>query len=233
MSLPPIIINFKTYESALGHNAVSIAKVIQGASKEAGVEVALAVGALELVAISAAVDLPVYAQHVDGVDVGSHTGDILPKAVQLVGGKGSLINHSEDPMTMEEIKAAVQECSKYGLVSVVCAPDAKTAAEVAVFKPSAIAVEPPELIGTGISISTAQPELITQTVQAVHAIDQDIIVYCGAGVVTRQDVIRALALGAHGVLLASGVMKVDDPAAIVANLCEGVKSLSDSDKSAI
>ena len=81
-----------------------------------------------------------------------------------------------------------------------------------------IAVEPPGLIGGDVSVTTADPAIVSGTVDAVIAVDPEIAVYCGAGVKTGDDVRTAMDLGAHGVLLASGVVKAKDPEAVLRDL---------------
>jgi triosephosphate isomerase len=80
-------------------------------------------------------------------------------------------------------------------------------------KPDYIAVEPRELIGGKISVSQARPELISDTVKAVKT-----KVLCGAGINTRQDVKKALKLGAKGVLVASAVAKSKNPGKVLKEL---------------
>ena len=81
----------------------------------------------------------------------------------------------------------------------------------ATFNPDYIAIEPPELIGTGIPVSQAQPEVVEDTVSEVKAINSDIKVLCGAGITTGDDMKAAMDLGADGVLLASGIIKAESP----------------------
>jgi triosephosphate isomerase len=81
-----------------------------------------------------------------------------------------------------------------------------------------IAGEPPELIGGDISVTSADPGIVKDTVSAVEAVDANIPVLCGAGVKTGEDVRAALELGAKGVLLASGVVKASDPEAVLRDL---------------
>ena len=73
--------------------------------------------------------------------------------------------------------------------------------------PDMIAIEPPELIGSGIPVSKANPEVVEGTVREVRKINKDVIILCGAGISKGEDVKSALELGASGVLLASGVVK--------------------------
>ena len=51
--------------------------------------------------------IPIFAQHVDGVNYGSHTGSILPEAVRYSGAVGTLVNHAECQMSWEEIEKTI------------------------------------------------------------------------------------------------------------------------------
>ncbi len=73
--------------------------------------------------------------------------------------------------------------------------------------PTYIAIEPPELIGTGRAISNERPELITKSLLAVKKARNSTKLLCGAGIVTSDDVERAIELGSHGILVASGIVK--------------------------
>ncbi len=86
--------------------------------------------------------------------------------------------------------------------------------------PSAIAVEPPELIGTGISVTQAQPEVISGTVDQIRVVNKDVTILCGAGISTGDDVVASIRLGAQGVLLASAVAKSDKPGDVLRGLVE-------------
>jgi len=81
-----------------------------------------------------------------------------------------------------------------------------------------VAVEPPELIGGDISVATADPDIVTDAVDAAGAVNDDVDVFCGAGISTGDDVVTAGELGAEGILLASGVAKADDPRAALEDL---------------
>ena len=85
-----------------------------------------------------------------------------------------------------------------------------------------IAVEPPQLIGGDISVTTADPSIVSDSVEIVKKIDSGIEVLCGAGVKNGADVAAALDLGASGVLLASGVTKANDPKAVLNDLVSSI-----------
>lgn len=215
---PVIVVNFKTYEQSVDRNALSLAKKCEEVSED----IILCVDALDLKEIVKEVKNPVFAQHVDGFDFGSHTGKILPEMVRDAGGKGSLINHSEDRYSLDQLEEAIKDCKKEGIFTLVCAQNETEASLIAELSPDAIAVEPPELIGGDISVTTADPEIVRSTVKAVQKVNPQIPVLCGAGVKTKEDVAQAIALGAKGVLLASGVTKAEHPEQVLQDLKEGL-----------
>jgi len=197
-----LVINFKSYEQGF-KQAETIAKA---AAKYNAVVCPPFTLLRELSTLATT-----FSQHVDPYEYGAHTGSIIPVELASIGVKGCLINHSERRVSKDHIEKSVTLCKKYGLTTIVCAKDDKEAAEYAKFGPDYIAVEPPELIGGNVSVSSARPELISDTVNAVHDVNGQIKVLCGAGVKTGEDVRKALELGACGVLVASGIVKADNP----------------------
>ena len=116
---------------------------------------------------------------------------------------------------MGQLDGRIQTCA--------CAADEAEAKALAGLAPAMIAVEPPELIGGDVSVTSADPGIVQDTVRLVKDINADIMVLCGAGVKTGEDVNAALRLGAEGVLLASGVTKASDPAAVLQDLVDGAR----------
>ncbi|MBW2990970.1 triose-phosphate isomerase [Candidatus Woesearchaeota archaeon] len=207
---PIIIINFKTYEQSIGENAVKLAKICEKVAFDTHTDIRVAVGATDIDDVAEAVGIPVYAEHVDSYLPGKHTGSVLPEMVKTAGASGTLINHSEHHMPIKHVEETVKRASKAHLVTVVCAAAPEVAEEIAKFKPDFIAVEPPELIGGDVSVSTAKPEIITQSIEMVKK-KHRVKLLVGAGIKTREDVVKALELGADGVLIASGIDKAKDP----------------------
>lgn len=207
---PIIILNYKTYAESTGKNAVTLSQYVQEASDETGVNMAIAPQAVDLYPIIEAVDIPVYSQHMDNITPGGHTGSTLPEALKETGITGTLINHSEQRLTLADIDAIVEKSKQLNLTSVLCTNNVKTSAAAASFNSDYIAIEPPELIGTGIPVSKASPEVVEKTVEEIHKINNNIPVLCGAGISTGEDMKAALELGAEGVLLASGIIKADN-----------------------
>ncbi|MDO8627240.1 MAG: triose-phosphate isomerase, partial [Candidatus Diapherotrites archaeon] len=81
------------------------------------------------------------------------------------------------------------------------------AKKYAKLNPDYIAIEPPELIGSGKAVSKEKPELITKSADAVNSAKNKTKLLCGAGIVSGQDVAKALELGSKGILVASGIIK--------------------------
>jgi len=217
MNTPLVLVNFKTYESAIGTRAVELAKLHEQIAHETGATIAVAVGALDIAAVAAAVDIPVFAQHADAAELGSYTGQIAPAALRAAGAVGTLLNHSEHRMS-ERVAAAHAAAKEVGLTTVICVEDAVEAAQFVELQPDFIAVEPPELIGGDISITSANPDIIRQAKAQIG----ETALLVGAGVKTGADVRTAIELGAAGVLLASGVTKAADPAVVLRDLANGL-----------
>lgn len=221
MKFPTIIVNLKAYPQALGEDSVEVSRDIAKVGDEKDVGVGVSPQYADLYRLTTEVDVPVFAQHVDPLEPGRGTGSLLPEAAKKAGADGSLVNHSERRLELDEIGSIVERLDKIGLTSVVCAEDVETSREVAKFGPDMVAVEPPELIGTGRSVSKVKPDIVEETVEAVHDVDSEVDVLCGAGVSIGEDVKIALELGARGVLIASAVVKSDNPEEKMRDLAAG------------
>ncbi len=217
MELPTIIVNFKIYEQASGDSAVELARVHEKVAKETGKSIGVAVSPLDLLKVTEAVDIPVFAQHVDPVGFGSGTGKISPQMVKDCGAFGTLLNHAEFQVGDDVLKKSIEMAKDAGLYVVACANTPEAAGKILEFGPDLIAVEPPEMIGGDLSVSKAEPAIIEN---AVGKCGDKILV--GAGIKDGEDVRIALALGAKGVLLASGVTKAADPYAVLMDLASGL-----------
>ncbi len=220
--LPIIIVNLKTYEQGYGADGFELCKIMEEISLEHNVNLAAAVSAIDLIDYSDNLKIPIFAQHVDGVTYGSNTGSILPEAVKYSGAVGTLVNHAECQMSWEEIEKTINRCKELGLSTVLCTADLESSEKGSHLNPDMIAVEPPELIGGDISVSTAKPEIISDTVEIVKEINSEISVLCGAGVKNQEDVSKAITLGSEGILLASGVVKSSEPRKVLLDLIKGL-----------
>ncbi|MDD5171531.1 MAG: triose-phosphate isomerase [Candidatus ainarchaeum sp.] len=211
-----IVLNLKTYDLTIAKPLLFV-DVAKEVVDETGLRIVVATPAPYLHQ-SAERFSGIFAQHADPEPAGAYTGSISAEMLKSLKVKGSLINHSEKKVAHKKIKATVDSLHMHGLESLVCAASTKEAVEIAAYMPTYIAVEPPELIGSGVSVSKSKPEIVINSVKAVKEVNQKIKVLCGAGVSNKEDVKKAMELGSEGVLLASAFVKAKDPKAFLREL---------------
>ena len=219
---PIIIVNFKTYIEATGKRGVELAKVADKVSMDSGVTIAVAPQFTDLKSVVEEVEVPVLSQHVDPIKPGAYTGHVLADAVKAAGASGTLINHSERRIKITEIEEILSLARTTDLVSLVCTDTPGVSAAVASLMPDMIAIEPPDLIGTGIAVSKARPELITDSIKRIRLVNASAEVLCGAGVSSAEDVGKALQLGTRGVLVASSVVKSRNPSQLLEDMTDEI-----------
>ncbi|MFB6086004.1 MAG: triose-phosphate isomerase [Halodesulfurarchaeum sp.] len=208
-----VLVNLKAYDV----DPVEIATAAAAVDEASETDIAVAPQTADIAAV-VETGVETWAQHTSSVEPGSHTGQPLAEGLARNGATGTLINHSERRLTLAEIDAAIERADRADLATVVCANNPDQIAAVSALGPDAVAVEPPELIGTGTPVSQADPSVVSEAVEAAAAVNPSVEVYCGAGISTVADIEAAADLGADGVLLASGVAKADDPAAALEGL---------------
>jgi triosephosphate isomerase len=221
MKLPAVVVNFKTFESSTGQKAFELAQICDRVAKETGKGVAICVQAADIYRITNTVSIPVFSEHVDPEDFGAFTGKIIVDDIKDNGADGSLLNHSEDRYRIDVLEKAIEKLRVAELLSIACANNDSSASAIAAFNPDMIAVEPPELIGGNVSVTSANPDIIKKSVAAVKLIG-DIPVLCGAGVKSGSDVRAAVSFGCSGVLVATGVTKAKDPYLALKDLVDGL-----------
>ncbi len=218
LSKPLILINFKAYSEALGERAVRLAKIAERVGERAGKYIAVAPQYVDIRKIAQETSVPIFAQHLDPIEPGAHTGKILPESIKDAGSVGTLINHSERKMKLSDIERSISRAKSLGLITVVCASTANISMASASLNPDIVAIEPPELIGKGKAVSREKPEIISDTVSLVRGVNKTVTILCGAGITNGEDVKAAIKLGAEGVLVSSGVVKASDQEAVLLDL---------------
>jgi len=210
-----VLVNLKAYPC----DPVAVAEAAHEVAESTGVRIAIAPQAAHLSAV-ANTGVETWAQHVSPVEHGSHTGSTLAEAAADAGAAGTLLNHSENRRKLADIDGSLEAAERADLETIVCANNPDQIAAAAALGPDAVAVEPPELIGTGTPVSKADPDVVEDAVAAAASVDPAVDVLCGAGISTGEDVLAADELGTDGVLLASGVAKAEDPRAALEDLVE-------------
>jgi len=205
-----LIVNFKNYPEVMGEGSLRLAKAAAGLNWELGIDVVVAPPTPMLNTIASMVKIPVFAQRTELGEQGKSTGHAIPESIKAAGCAGSLLNHSESRIPMDVLGLTIERMRSLGLTSCACAETTGEAVEIAAFKPEFLAIEPPELIGTGRAVSKAKPELLTDTAEALSRAKFEGRLLCGAGIVSGDDVAAAIKLGTSGVLVASSVVKAQD-----------------------
>lgn len=200
-----LIINFKSYKESLGENATKIANAILKLNDAALKKNVRIVACPQIIDLRDIVkkNITVFSQHMDPYDQGAYTGFLVAEELVDAGVKGTLVNHSEHRVDTSIIEEEIKKAKAFGLEVCVCAQNEREVEVYSKLEPDFIAVEPPELIGGDISISFAQPGLITKSVNAAGKVP----LLIGAGIKNYKDVKSGIELGAKGILVASGIVK--------------------------
>jgi triosephosphate isomerase len=222
MQTPVIVVNFKGYNEICGDKGISLAKVCNDVADETGNSIIIAPQMVDLALSVKTVSIPVFVQHLDNVKPGSCTGFVTPESVVGSGAKGTLLNHSEHRLKLADIDALIQRARANNLETILCTNNLEVSRAGALLEPDYIAIEPPELIGGDISVTSADPGIVEYAVSEVKKLNPKVGVLCGAGVKTGEDVRKAIELGTVGVLLASGVTKASDPKTVLLDLANGL-----------
>jgi triosephosphate isomerase len=203
------VINCKNYEEIAGDKIIKFIKIAEKISKKYKVKIAIS-PPQHLVGLVANSSIPILAQHIDVSKVGSTTGFVIPELLKKSKVKGSLINHSEHRISSKEIEKLVLKLKELKMISILCVKDIAEVKKYVKLNPDYIAIEPPELIGSGKAVSKEKPELIAKAASIVNNSKNKTKLLCGAGIVSGEDVAKAIELGSKGILVASGIIKAKD-----------------------
>ncbi|MBE5729671.1 triose-phosphate isomerase [Candidatus Parvarchaeota archaeon] len=221
-----LLINYKAYKEAFT-KGVDIANAAAEVSKETGVDVIVAP---PFTMLKETKDLvKTIAQGVDEVDPGAFTAHITWFELKQSGVAGTLLNHSEKRYTYskggeiayDKLQQAIEKCKAAGLETYVCVENLEEARKVAAMEPTAVAYEPPELIGGNISVTSAHPDIVKEFSDLIKK-NSSSLPLIGAGVKRAEDAKKSVELGAEGVLVASGIILANDFKAEIRNLASAM-----------
>ena len=215
------IINCKNYEEIAGEKIIKFVKTAEKVSKKYKIKIAIA-PPQHLVGAITKSSIPILAQHVDDSKVGSTTGFVIPELLKKSKVKGALINHSEHRIPSKEITNIISKLKELKMISVLCVKDVAEVKKYVKLNPDYIAIEPPELIGSGKAVSKEQPDLITKAAEAVKNSKNNTKLLCGAGIVSGEDVAKAAELGSKGILVASGIVKAKNWEKIISEFAKSM-----------
>lgn len=212
-----MIVNMKNYPEIAGPLAKEIALRCEQISESSGFDIAVAPPTHMLSEISK-LSIKVFAQHVDDALPGATTGFVVPEMLKAAGVSGVIMNHSERRTDDDFLKRMIPRLREVDLTSVVCAADERECRKYARMGPDFIAIEPPELIGTGKAVSVENPKVIRECAKMIRHVESNSRLLCGAGITTAKDVKEALELGVDGIIVSSAVVKAKDPESVIEEL---------------
>jgi triosephosphate isomerase len=216
------IINCKNYEEIAGDKIIELVKIAEKISKKYKIKIAVA-PPQHLVGLVSKSSIPILSQHVDVSNIGSTTGFVVPELLKKSGVSGSLINHSEHRISSKDITFLVSKLRSLKMISILCVKDVAEAKKYSKLNPDYIAIEPPELIGSGKAVSKEKPDLIIRAVNAVKNSSSKTKLLCGAGIVSGEDVLKASELGSQGILVASGIIKAKSWTNMISEFAKALK----------
>ena len=196
-----------------GEEMLKLAKVIDKTAMKYDVDVILTPQYTDIKLLADNTErIFIFAQHMDYLKPGRGLGSVLPEAVKAAGAKGVMLNHAEKPLTLDVIEKTIRRAEEVELATIVCADTVEDVKTIAKMGPDMIVAEPTELIGTG---TTSDSNYVIDTINTVKEINENIMVLQGAGISTGQDVYNTIKLGAQATGSTSGILKADDPYAMV------------------
>jgi triosephosphate isomerase len=200
------VINCKNYEEISGDKIIKFVKIAEQVSKKYKIKIAIS-PPQHLIGLVANSSILVLAQHIDDSKIGSTTGFVIPELLKKSKVKGSLINHSEHRISSKEIEKLVLKLKELKMISIVYVKNIAEVKKYLKIDPDFIAIEPPELIGSGKAVSKEKPDLIEKAAAIVNNSKNKTNLLCGAGIVSGEDVAKSIELGSKGILVASGIIK--------------------------
>lgn len=214
-----IFLSLKTYPEATGEAVIKLLTAAKAVSEDTGVSIIPCAQATDIYRIRQELGIEVWAQHVDAIDPGRHSGWISPSSIRQAGAAGTVLNHAEHPLEPEVIRQTIIKAREYQLKTLVLCETLELARQVSVWNPDFIGYEKGELIAGPVAMIDQEEANIKQLAQSIP---QPLIV--GAGITSAAHVRTTLAAGAVGVILASAFVKAADPGAKLRELAAPLAS---------
>ena len=169
--------------------------------------------------------LIVLAPYMDTLRPGRGMADILPEGLKAAGAKGVVINHCEKPMSLPAMKATIDRARELDFLVFACADTVDEAKAIAQLHPDILNPEPSELIGGTGGVSDMG--YVKEMLREIKAIDPNIMVEQAAGITNGQQVYDFIMAGSEAAGAASGIMKAQDPIAMIDEMIAATRRAAD------
>ena len=170
-----------------GDKVLEYAKAADAAAEKYDIDVLFITPAVEIRrVVENTKHLIVLAPYMDTLRPGRGMADILPEGLKAAGAKGVVINHCEKPMSLPQMKATIDRARELDFLVFACADTLDEAKAIAQLHPDIINPEPSEIIGGGNGVSPMS--YVMDSIRAIKAIDDSIMVEQAAGITNGQQV---------------------------------------------
>ena len=215
-----------TKNSIYGDKVLEYAKAADAAAEKYDIDVLFITPAVEIRrVVENTKHLIVLAPYMDTLRPGRGMADILPEGLKAAGAKGVVINHCEKPMSLPQMKATIDRARELDFLVFACADTLDEAKAIAQLHPDIINPEPSEIIGGGNGVSPMS--YVMDSIRAIKAIDDSIMVEQAAGITNGQQVYDFIMAGSEAAGAASGIMNAEDPLAMIDEMIAATRRAAD------
>ncbi len=169
--------------------------------------------------------LIVLAPYMDTLRPGRGMADILPEGLKAAGAQGVVVNHCEKPMSVPAVKATIDRARELDFLVFACADTVDEAKALAQLHPDILNPEPSELIGGAGGVSDMA--FVREVIEAIKAIDPDIMVEQAAGITSGRQVYDFIMAGSEAAGAASGIINAEDPLAMIDEMIAATRRAAD------
>ena len=209
-----------------GDKVLEYAKAADAAAEKYDIDVLFITPAVEIRrVVENTKHLIVLAPYMDTLRPGRGMADILPEGLKAAGAKGVVINHCEKPMSLPQMKATIDRARELDFLVFACADTLDEAKAIAQLHPDIINPEPSEIIGGGNGVSPMS--YVMDSIRAIKAIDDSIMVEQAAGITNGQQVYDFIMAGSEAAGAASGIMNAEDPLAMIDEMIAATRRTAD------
>ena len=209
-----------------GDKVLEYAKAADAAAEKYDIDVLFITPAVEIRrVVENTKRLIVLAPYMDTLRLGRGMADILPEGLKAAGAQGVVINHCEKPMSLPQMKATIDRARELDFLVFACADTLDEAKAIAQLHPDIINPEPSEIIGGGNGVSPMS--YVMDSIRAIKAIDNSIMVEQAAGITNGQQVYDFIMAGSEAAGAASGTMNAEDPLAMIDEMIEATRRAAD------
>ena len=215
---PFLLVNPKSY--LYGETSLELAKEADQVAEDTGLQIYFTCSYADIRIIKENTKhIIVTAQNMDSLTPGRGMGRILPEALKEAGAKAVILNHAENPKTIEELNSCIKRAKELGFICFICADSTKEAKAVACMGGDIILAEPTDLIGTG---KVADEIYTKKTISELHAINPNVLIMIASGISTSEDCYNVIKLGSDGTGATSGILNAPSPALRIREMADAI-----------